>query len=755
MSLRPGYVPQKRSITRHIKRISEVSVPDKPPEEDILNQLRKYRRQKSKNLVNEESLSKTEKNLGSYIRPGSAGNTNTIFSSLRNQELIPLGMPNEFKKKNNNNLVFLEQSVDRLYRGSRPQTQSIDLQKTALFQLADVICEKKLEAVEESLKATDENTNKDILNDLHFLKPLKFDLELNWEIARGKELIPNESRLGVFYALEEKLKNPSNSGPINSFNLDPVLNEFKDCCRLFRDILRGIMTKGAEDEGILMEMLWKVMFKAIDNCLAKHEYSLNSVIECTKSKLKIESETYKTQMQKQTEEFNRIKTSLEKQLALNNDQISVLTCERNEYLRLLNEKSRLIVELTEVESQEKACIELRSLLGKLSSYITESETEQNTQVATLNHLSFVIKAADILREKPKMVDIETQTNLQISDSFMPELEKPVLSKHSLFTVLLKNVKVPNKLNAVTLCSSAFEECDGQRQFYIELIMFLLSMYKDKNTLFFNIQGIYQQLLVETSLQAKLYLALLSNSKKNLLKIEQNMFKLSSLFEKNSESGTMNFAKFLEFLQNFMPEERHFCEEILEKVTQNFMEKDWNTIIHYRILMIYEKTPKNLKTQIERDGVSYHDFHEWSKNKLQIWITDKELRKFFENQTSHNPSSWFAIEVPERIRELRIDRENFLLSFYSISLSKINKFEEDNKKIEKISDFLQFKEMITKDNKEITDQSLTNCFAEVLLGTPYEEVQEKVLNYDFTGLKISESPKGKKKVPLKSPKKGKK
>ena len=755
MSLRPKYIPQKRSITRHIKRISEVSVPINVPEEDLLSQLRKYRRNKSKNSVNEESLSRTEKNLGSYIRPGSAGNTVNFFNSVRTQEVIPAGLRSERKKNSANNLMLLEQSVDRLYRGSRPQTQGIDMQKSALFQLAEVVCEKKIQAVEESLKASDEKTNKGILNDLNFLKSLRFDLDLNWEIARGKELTPNQNRLGVFYALEEKLKSPANIGPTNYFTLEPILSELKECSRLFRDILRGIMTKGAEDEGVLMEMLWKVIFRIIDECLAKHEYSLNSVIECTKSKLKIVNETYKLQIQKQTEEFHTQKAELEKQLAANNDQIKNLTFERNEFMRLVNEKSRTIIELTEIESQEKACIELRSLLGKLSSYITESETEQNTQVAALNHLSFVIKAADIMREKPKMVNIETQTNLQVSDSFLPELQNPLFSKYPLFPVLIINAKVPKKLNAVTLCTSAFEECDGQKQFYIELIMFLLSMYKDKNTLFQNLQGIYQNLQTDRSIQARFYLTLLNNSKKSVLKIEQNMFKLASLFDKNSESGVMNFVKFLEFLQNFLPDEKHFCEEVLEEVTQNFMEKDWKAIIQYRFIMIYEKLPKNIKVLIEHDGLTFHEFLDWANNKLLIWATEKEIKFFYDSQNNPNANLLFGPEIPERIKELRIDKENFLLSFIKVSLKKFNRCEEDNKNIENIVEFLQFKEALAKENKEISERLATNCFAEVLLGTPYEEVQEKVLDYDFSGLKISESPRGKKRPPPKSPKKGKK
>lgn len=738
MSLKPSF--QKKSVSRHVKRISECSVQDKPKEEDILNQLRKYRRQKSRNSVNEDSLSRTEKSLGTYLRPGSAGNGGSIFSAIKTQELFPI-QPDK-KPRGQVNQVFIEQSVDRLYRGSRPQTQSIDLQKTAFFQLADVVCDKKVEQLEASLKVLDESSNKSILNDLIYLKPLRFDLELNWEIARGKDILPNESRMGVFYALEDKLKNPANVGPLNSFSLEPIVKELKDCTRLFRDILRGIMTKGADDEGVLIEMLWKVLFGIIDKALAKHEYSLNSVIECTKARIKETNEKFTEIVERKTREYNSMKEKLDKQVVSCLEQINVLTHEKNEFIRMVNEKSRTIVELTEVESQEKACVELRQLLGKLSSYITESESEQNKQVATLNHLSFVIRAADILREKPQTTSEGCQTEIQVSESHLPELHTPIFSSHPMFPIFIKHIKVPPKYNAVTLCTSAFEECDGQRQYYIELIMFLLSMYKEKETLFSNLRGIYCHLLTESSLQAKFFLTLLNNSQKSYLPIEQNMFKLSAIFDKCSESGSMTIPKFIDFLQNYLQEERSFSEELLQSVTHNFPERDWSVIFDYRLSIAYEKITKPVKAMIEHENLSLSEFIEWARNKVQIWATDKELTEFFKAKTGFTPSSWFLFDTTERIKETRVEKENFLLAFINVSLEKVNN--KRKVEFEGVSEFYKFKEIILTHCPEISEKMVTNSFAEAILGTSFEEIQEKVLAYDFSGLKISDSPKPKRK-----------
>ena len=178
------------------------------------------------------------------------------------------------------------------------------------------------------------------------------------------------------------------------------------------------------------------------------------------------------------------------------------------------------------------------------------------------------------------------------------------------------------------------------------------------------------------------------------------------------------------------------------MTRNFPERDWSLIFDYRLSIAYEKITKPVKAMIEHENLSLAEFIEWARNKVQIWATDKELTEFFKAKTGYTPSSWFLFDPAERIRETRVEKENFLLAFVNVSLEKVhNKRKVD---IEGVSEFYKFKEIILTHCPEISEKMVTNSFTEAILGTRFEEIQEKVLAYDFSGLKISDSPKPKRK-----------
>lgn len=750
MYLRNSRSPMKKFTTRHYKRISESISYQRPLEDDVIAQLYKYRRQKTKQTFpnKDSSFSQTEKPVNSHNRPTSAQLNNSIFSALKTQELSPL--------KLTNSQVFLEQSVDRLYKGSRPTTQSVDMQNTPLFQLAEVVCEKKAEEIEIKLKSQDEALSGNLINDLIFLKPLKFDLELNWEIARGKETLAPEKKLGIFYVLQEKMINPLPVGSLNTFNLDPIVDELKEFSRLFREILRGIAYKSGEDEAVLMEMLWKVVMKLIDTSLGKHEFALNCVIESTKSRLKYMHDDFNQKLKIKVNEFEKKFADLNKENETLKHHVKTLTKEKGDLIQALNDKTKTLVELTEVESQEKACVEFRGLLNKLSSYITETESEQSKQVNTLNHISVMIQAADMVSQNPETKYAQTQTLWQISESYLPESEKQVFSKYPLFPILIKNEKVQPKTNALVLCQNTIENCDGQLSFYVELMIYLQTFYKDKQSLILNYRGIYQHLLNDTSNSGKFYLLLLSNSKPEFLKIEQIIFKLYSLFTKNSESNSMNMSKLLDFLQNYLPEEREFCEEILEIITKTIGEKDRYFLIAHRYFLAMEKMGRGPKGIADHENISSNEFSEWAKHKLNWWVSAKDLSDFTKNHQNKAFSSLAGHEnsVSEKVKEFKIEKDTFLLAALSFSYTKFKKNEAANKAIETIDDYPAFKEIINRSAKEMPDKKLQHGFAELVLGTSYEDILEKILNFEFIDLKICEAPKLKKK-PLKALKKPKK
>lgn len=732
--------PSKKITLRHYKKISEFINHEKNPDEDVLVKLRQYRRLRSKfaSSVKESFSAVGEKNGFSASRPSSANQTNKIFSALKSQELSPL--------KLNSNLIQLEQSVDRLYRGSRPTNKSIDLQNTPLFQLAEVISEDKQKETEDKIMENDKEMNKNLLTNLVYLSSLQFELGLNREIVRNKELSPPEKPLGIFYTLQEKMVSKLDINSIKDCKLDYVTKELKGFSRLFRDILRGIASKNCEEEGIMIEMLWTILMKFIDDCISIHEYSLNSVIESTRSHLRFISEDYKKKFRSFNDASDTKISELEKEISELNNKILILTKEKTEVTKNLNDKSRILTELTEIESQEKACVELRSLLVRLSSYITESETEQTKQASTLNRLSFMIKTSDLLQKKPDFFSIETQTVWEISESYLEELNKPIVSRYPLFSILIKNVKVPPKLNAISLCNNALENCDGQLSYFKELLIFLMSLYKEKDNIIEATRGIYYQLLQTKTPASQFYLGLLNHSQPCYLKIEQTIFKLNLLFIKKFEDTPVTIPKFLEFLYTYLNEEKEFCEEVLEIACKVQGFKDVYNVLLYRFQLAVEKLGKGFKNLYESDTISVQDFSEWAKSKVGWLVSNNDLETFLKNHSVSISISTLVNEnaIPDRIKELEVEKESFLFAcldiLYRNHALNLSKYEE----LANLHDFQVYKDIFVRISPDLTDKRLMQSFAEIITSTPIQDVIESILDYKFVDLKITESIKPKKK-----------
>ena len=741
MSVRVNLTPSKRSVIRHQKTISEYINYERPPEDDILHKLYQYRRKKSSHTspVKEVNFNSTDKSLPAYRRPVSAPNNNLIASALLTNEISPL-------KVTSSNLL-IEQSVERLYRGSRPAHQYSNSHNTALFKLAEVKCESKVREVETNIIKLEEEMGNKLLDDLLYLKSLKFDLELNWEIVQGKDNFPPENKIGVFYVLQDKIKNSNMLGRMRRFNIDDIAQELKECTRLFRDVLRGIMCKGAEDEAILMEMLWKVIMKVIDGCIGLHELSLSSVIECTRARLRSLSEENSNKLRKVCEEFKIKEERLARDIAGLTKNISEISKEKHEINKALNDKSRILSELTEIESQEKACVELRTLLGKLTSYINESEIEQTKQENVLNYISIAMKSSHLLQKPPDTRAGATETNWVLQESYLPENEFPVVSSYPLHSILTKKVKVPPRLNAISLCQSALENCDGQLSFYKELVIYLLSLYKDKESVVTAIRGIYQQIVHDDSISARLFLMLLNNSQSSFMKIEQSMFKINLLFIKNSENSEMALPKLIEFLQNYMSEERVFCEDLLECLSQIYAEKDLYLILLYRIQIAIEKAGKGLKGCNGSDFIPIAEFADWARDKLNLWMCSNDIRLFLTKQS--NNISMLSLtsnenQTPIKIKEIKIDKEGLLLAFGTVAYKNYHTSCTQINAVDKIEDFQSFKEALCKFQREIPERSIFHSFAEVILGTPISDIFEKILNFEFISLNISENLKSRKK-----------
>ena len=211
---------------------------------------------------------------------------------------------------------------------------------------------------------------------------------------------------------------------------------------------------------------------------------------------------------------------------------------------------------------------------------------------------------------------------------------------------------------------------------------------------------------------------------------------------------MNLPKFIEFLHGHLPEERAFCEDLLENISRLYTNKDLHSTILYRFQIAGEKFGKNIKNLVENDTIQIAEFSEWAKNKLGWWVSDNDLNVFLNNFSITVPViSLLSSEqsVPDKIKEIKIEKDAFLLAFLNIAYKNYDNNFNQQESLGKIEDFNIFKETLAKVQREIPEKKILHSFSELILGTDISEILENVLDFEFVNLKIVDSFKSKKKA----------
>ena len=158
---------------------------------------------------------------------------------------------------------------------------------------------------------------------------------------------------------------------------------------------------------------------------------------------------------------------------------------------------------------------------------------------------------------------------------------------------------------------------------------------------------------------------------------------------------------------------------------------------------------------ESDSSSHHEFLELAKTKLGMWVSDNDLNIFLNNCTKNLLISNLVHEnsVPDKIKELKVEREDFLFAAASVLYGKYEKNQRQFDEFGKIQDFNQFKEILAKTQIDLPDKKIAHGFVEVILGIEWTELVENVLEREQVNLKICDVVKSKKKN-TKQAKKGK-
>lgn len=258
-----------RTFSRYSQRLSEVSPHhntfDFHKEHDLLSQLSTY---KAMNRTRHTSPNKSEFSYSASpqkreirssfeYKSDSQYRATTApynYSILRAARLVEMTPPDHNVSKNSSQ----DKSNERLYRGARVQLRTNSKERDSpLFKLADVVSDSKETEFETELILKEKKECSQFVDSLNFMKDLRFDLELNFDIVRGKDENNDTKMLGNYFNLEEKLKNYDSLSIKNmkKYKDEDFVMMLRDYNRILRDTLRALKGKNADDEAIMVEML--------------------------------------------------------------------------------------------------------------------------------------------------------------------------------------------------------------------------------------------------------------------------------------------------------------------------------------------------------------------------------------------------------------------------------------------------------------------------------------------------------------------
>ena len=114
--------------------------------------------------------------------------------------------------------------------------------------------------------------------------------------------------------------------------------------------------------------------------------------------------------------------------------------------RILSDRDMEIGELTGYDSRNEAVSRMVKLMGKLSSFVAETEKEKSNQMDTLENISAVMMLTKKLDVKPPIDDTEAQTNWELLDNLGKfKIGQITAASDSIFNKILSQYEVEEDL----------------------------------------------------------------------------------------------------------------------------------------------------------------------------------------------------------------------------------------------------------------------------------------------------------------------
>lgn len=661
-----------KSLLKNAKRIADCKTPDilQEPSQDILQRLKDYR---ASSVLKHSSPVKLGQKIMKIQGQAPSSRSYRPASSPYNEGMLGVKSSEKPTHRSNNlsrDLYYQEKSVERLYKGSRI--------------LADNLVQFSENKSEMLIQRTTSGEILEYMNSIRVLYPLRFDLELNYEVVKGDSKIDQHTMLGDYYSLKEKIDTLLNKSQDNIKDLSSkeFLAILQDYNRVLRHVLLNLKLNNHDDEATIIEMLWRVIIKLIDNALILHEQIVIDLSNKMREKVKKVTNEYQDKLNKLENESKAQIDDLEKKIqklqeTVKNLNSTILTKDKN-----IQERDERMNELMEGTNRDKSCIEMTRILKKLDAYISETEDQQHKQVAALSGISHVMSLAENFDNKPKSSVKNIQSDLSLPINPFPELTIPILSRN-LFYSLQPAQKILDKERVLAYLNSCLDECGGDELFIDKLGVQLVEKIGVKSDLENVLSNIGRILLAPDCTKTRFFSRILGFPMKLyrpfelcLLKINQCLFGIDG---KNNE-GLLPLNKVIELFLSILPGHQVQVQNLISKLNYfidfqiDLKLQTW--VLICRFYYAFEKTKKPLKFHMEaldskKEGVSKKyvvlssTFVDWIKGKLNIWMKDSEISllvNYFGGDLMRISTilERFSAAHIEKCKEVFVDKDEILL-----------------------------------------------------------------------------------------------
>lgn len=596
-----------KSLLRNAQRIGDSKTPDinQEPTQDLLQKLKDYR-SSSKYTSPQKALSKhittplPNKHNSSYQKISSRSSrpcTSPYPENLANSNK-PLENPGHRANKHSHDLYYQDRSNDRLYRGAR-----VLIGKTTQENLT---ARGNYKDLSHFFTSEEKAEFEEFLDSIQLLYPLRFDLELNFELVRGEVTSLQHTMAGDYYSLKEKIEGllKEQEETMKAITSSEIVKLFQEHNRIVRHVLLGLKLKGDGNEATIVEMLWRIIVKLFDNALVVHERGINEMAEMAKIKSRNILKEYSEKLKFLGEANESTKEDYEKRIEKYQEQIKLLQVTLQAKEKAIALKDEKMADLLEIGNRDKSCIEMSRVLKKLNTYIGETEDQQYKQVAALSDIEYVMKMAETFDSKQECASKLTQTDWSIPDSRFPEFIYPKVSGNYFyplyrpcpdidFNVVIRNLK------------RALDECDGEQQFYKQYGEYLIKNYNRQDTEDHLVATAWC-LLQNKSVQTSFFSVLLRFQVPISMQFELGLLKINQILisiDNKSAEGYLPLNKTIEALQSAMPSNKDQIERLISSLAFHVSGQiDLKVSLWVLICRFYfalEKTKKPLKFHLEQ------------------------------------------------------------------------------------------------------------------------------------------------------------